>query len=193
MVVCLLQKDPGPCTDYTSLWYFDAALDTCQRFDYGGCHGNANRFASVEDCRRTCLEQEPRHELQELQQPTIAWKKGPQFQAAIIPLQEGRSLPRQPPLPSVRTVSPVRMEPSSRGKLPRKRTHTTSLEQWLLHQQQQQDGPKRRKSQVFDEAEQQMDHDGAWQHDESMRVEDVASVEQKSTAEEDRKPSSAIG
>ncbi|XP_062432711.1 papilin [Rhea pennata] len=53
-VVCLLPSAHGPCTDWTTRWYFVAVVGKCNRFWYGGCHGNGNSFASEEECMRTC-------------------------------------------------------------------------------------------------------------------------------------------
>lgn len=36
------------------MWYFKSSTSRCEPFAYGGCEGNANRFASVEDCERVC-------------------------------------------------------------------------------------------------------------------------------------------
>uniref|UniRef100_A0A8B9Q0A5 Papilin n=1 Tax=Apteryx owenii TaxID=8824 RepID=A0A8B9Q0A5_APTOW len=53
-VVCLLPSAHGPCMDWTTRWYFVAVVGQCNRFWYGGCHGNKNSFASEEDCMRAC-------------------------------------------------------------------------------------------------------------------------------------------
>uniref|UniRef100_A0A0K8TU15 Ctr_Kun_1 conopeptide n=1 Tax=Conus tribblei TaxID=101761 RepID=A0A0K8TU15_CONTD len=50
-----LPKDPGPCKARESRYYFNRYLNTCQEFIYGGCHGNANRFDTMEDCLGCCL------------------------------------------------------------------------------------------------------------------------------------------
>ncbi|NWI02089.1 PPN protein, partial [Tichodroma muraria] len=53
-VPCLLPSAHGPCTDWTTRWYFVAVVGKCNRFWYGGCHGNKNSFASEEECMRAC-------------------------------------------------------------------------------------------------------------------------------------------
>lgn len=53
-VKCLLPSAQGPCTDWTTRWYFVTAVSKCNRFWYGGCHGNTNNFASEEECMRAC-------------------------------------------------------------------------------------------------------------------------------------------
>ncbi|KAM6273650.1 papilin isoform 2-T2 [Porphyrio hochstetteri] len=53
-VVCLLPSAHGPCANWTTRWYFVAVVGKCNRFWYGGCHGNKNSFASEEECMRVC-------------------------------------------------------------------------------------------------------------------------------------------
>nr|XP_025951590.1 papilin isoform X11 [Dromaius novaehollandiae] len=53
-VICLLPSAHGPCTDWTTRWYFVAVVGKCNRFWYGSCHGNKNSFASEEECMRAC-------------------------------------------------------------------------------------------------------------------------------------------
>ncbi|NXG74017.1 PPN protein, partial [Baryphthengus martii] len=52
--VCLLPSAHGPCANWTTRWYFVAVVGKCNRFWYGGCHGNKNSFASEEECMRVC-------------------------------------------------------------------------------------------------------------------------------------------
>ncbi|XP_077525773.1 uncharacterized protein LOC144137707 [Haemaphysalis longicornis] len=51
---CQLEPERGLCYAAFSLHYFDAATGTCEEFLYGGCGGNANRFASLAECLDTC-------------------------------------------------------------------------------------------------------------------------------------------
>lgn len=51
---CSLPRDVGPCRARMERWTFDAAARRCERFWYGGCLGNANRFQSEESCAQTC-------------------------------------------------------------------------------------------------------------------------------------------
>ncbi|NXK34565.1 PPN protein, partial [Piprites chloris] len=53
-VICLLPSAHGPCTNWTTRWYFVSVVGRCNRFWYGGCHGNKNSFASEEECMRVC-------------------------------------------------------------------------------------------------------------------------------------------
>ncbi|XP_075766807.1 uncharacterized protein LOC102446965 [Pelodiscus sinensis] len=54
---CILDKDRGvKCTNYSLLWYYRVDTGSCERFWYGGCRGNANRFNSEQDCIRVCID-----------------------------------------------------------------------------------------------------------------------------------------
>ncbi|NWV73280.1 PPN protein, partial [Dasyornis broadbenti] len=53
-VMCLLPSAHGPCTNWTTRWYFVGVVGKCNRFWYGGCQGNKNSFASEEECMRAC-------------------------------------------------------------------------------------------------------------------------------------------
>uniref|UniRef100_A0A3B3BP59 BPTI/Kunitz inhibitor domain-containing protein n=1 Tax=Oryzias melastigma TaxID=30732 RepID=A0A3B3BP59_ORYME len=46
-----------PPTQRPSLW--TRAANACAQFWYGGCNGNANRFDTEEECKRTCVVAEP--------------------------------------------------------------------------------------------------------------------------------------
>nr|XP_022333272.1 uncharacterized protein LOC111130469 isoform X4 [Crassostrea virginica] len=52
--VCELDKDRGPCGNYTVQWYYDKAQGRCSRFWYGGCQGNRNRFDTESECTAAC-------------------------------------------------------------------------------------------------------------------------------------------
>ncbi|CAG2158354.1 unnamed protein product [Oppiella nova] len=56
--VCGLSKERGSCRNFTVKWYFDVAYGGCNRFWYGGCEGNGNRFSSQEQCERSCVSPE---------------------------------------------------------------------------------------------------------------------------------------
>lgn len=51
---CLLPPDDGPCRALVPRWYYDRYTQTCQEFTYGGCHGNANNFLTLDDCEKSC-------------------------------------------------------------------------------------------------------------------------------------------
>lgn len=52
--MCLLPSALGSCSEWTTRWYFVADVGKCNRFWYGGCHGNKNNFESEEECTRSC-------------------------------------------------------------------------------------------------------------------------------------------
>ncbi|KAG8560917.1 hypothetical protein GDO81_015183 [Engystomops pustulosus] len=52
--MCLLPSALGPCTDWTTRWYFVPDVGKCNRFWYGGCHGNKNNFETEEECMNAC-------------------------------------------------------------------------------------------------------------------------------------------
>ncbi|XP_051833605.1 papilin isoform X2 [Antechinus flavipes] len=51
---CLLPSAHGSCGDWTPRWYFIPSVGKCNRFWYGGCHGNRNNFLSEEECMKNC-------------------------------------------------------------------------------------------------------------------------------------------
>ena len=51
---CGLPKVVGPCRMAIRVYYFNAATGTCTQFIYGGCGGNANRFATKKECKKRC-------------------------------------------------------------------------------------------------------------------------------------------
>ncbi|XP_072145613.1 papilin-like [Dermacentor andersoni] len=56
--VCGLPEESGPCHNYTVYWFFNVTDGRCNRFWYGGCEGNGNRFNSEEECKNTCVKPE---------------------------------------------------------------------------------------------------------------------------------------
>ncbi|XP_025731114.1 WAP four-disulfide core domain protein 8 [Callorhinus ursinus] len=51
---CMLPFDEGYCNISILRWYFDFKHQSCQPFIYGGCHGNANNFISIANCKMAC-------------------------------------------------------------------------------------------------------------------------------------------
>ncbi|KAL4220846.1 Serine peptidase inhibitor [Mactra antiquata] len=51
---CNLPKDRGTCTGFFVQYYYNNQTCQCEQFVYGGCHGNENRFETIEDCQGTC-------------------------------------------------------------------------------------------------------------------------------------------
>uniref|UniRef100_P84875 Carboxypeptidase inhibitor SmCI n=1 Tax=Sabellastarte magnifica TaxID=389514 RepID=PCPI_SABMA len=52
--VCDLPADRGQCTAYIPQWFFNKTTEDCEKFVYGGCQGNANRFETKDDCIANC-------------------------------------------------------------------------------------------------------------------------------------------
>ena len=52
--ICALEPDSGPCLAYFPSYFFNTASFECEKFIYGGCGGNENRFFLLESCRKTC-------------------------------------------------------------------------------------------------------------------------------------------
>lgn len=53
---CELQLDPGPCRGAFPRWYYNSQTKQCQKFIYGGCLGNQNRFTDLQSCLNQCGE-----------------------------------------------------------------------------------------------------------------------------------------
>ncbi|CAB3248675.1 unnamed protein product [Arctia plantaginis] len=58
--VCSLSSDPGPCSNYTVMYFYDRSFGGCSRFWYGGCDGNGNKFTTKEDCEDICVRPAPK-------------------------------------------------------------------------------------------------------------------------------------
>lgn len=52
--LCQLPRVVGPCNSDYPQWYYNKDTDQCEEFNYGGCHGNENRFSDRESCERRC-------------------------------------------------------------------------------------------------------------------------------------------
>nr|CDJ86467.1 Proteinase inhibitor I2 domain containing protein [Haemonchus contortus] len=53
---CMVPKDVGVQCDEPSqrMFYYDSRYKVCQPFQYRGCGGNSNRFATSKECKETC-------------------------------------------------------------------------------------------------------------------------------------------
>ncbi|XP_066926694.1 low-density lipoprotein receptor-related protein 1-like isoform X2 [Clytia hemisphaerica] len=58
---CKLEKDSGPCRAAITKWYFNSASQRCEKFTYGGCNGNLNRFDTELECRTSCTPEDKRN------------------------------------------------------------------------------------------------------------------------------------
>nr|B6RLX2.1 RecName: Full=Kunitz-type serine protease inhibitor TCI; AltName: Full=Trypsin and chymotrypsin bi-functional serine protease inhibitor; Short=OH-TCI; Flags: Precursor [Ophiophagus hannah]ABY74980.1 trypsin and chymotrypsim bi-functional serine protease inhibitor [Ophiophagus hannah] len=52
---CELPAVSGFCKAYIPSFYYNPDASACQKFIYGGCGGNANKFKTIEECHRTCV------------------------------------------------------------------------------------------------------------------------------------------
>ncbi|XP_060089490.1 kappaPI-actitoxin-Avd3d-like [Heteronotia binoei] len=52
--ICRLPMVRGNCLALIPRWYYNWEARRCQRFEYGGCGGNANNFKTEEDCKKAC-------------------------------------------------------------------------------------------------------------------------------------------
>jgi len=52
--ICQLPAETGPCRAAKLRFFYDVSSGSCRQFTYGGCNGNANRFLTVDNCRRVC-------------------------------------------------------------------------------------------------------------------------------------------
>ncbi|XP_054638754.1 collagen alpha-6(VI) chain isoform X2 [Dunckerocampus dactyliophorus] len=53
--VCFLGQDVGSCQNYTMMWFYNDQQNQCERFWYGGCGGNDNRFNTQDECEDLCM------------------------------------------------------------------------------------------------------------------------------------------
>ena len=51
---CELEFDRGGCEADMPRYYYDKVTNTCNKFTYGGCGGNANRFYNLTECQDVC-------------------------------------------------------------------------------------------------------------------------------------------
>ena len=52
--VCALPSTTGPCRAMMPRYFFNSATRKCERFNYGGCAGNANNFETEDSCKSFC-------------------------------------------------------------------------------------------------------------------------------------------
>ena len=51
---CHLPAETGPCRAALQRYFFNKDSGKCEAFVFGGCSGNANNFASIEECAKKC-------------------------------------------------------------------------------------------------------------------------------------------
>uniref|UniRef100_UPI00358EFB91 uncharacterized protein n=1 Tax=Myxine glutinosa TaxID=7769 RepID=UPI00358EFB91 len=52
--ICTMDQDSGPCRALIPRYFYNRHLQRCSEFDYGGCVGNKNNFASLTGCKAVC-------------------------------------------------------------------------------------------------------------------------------------------
>jgi Kunitz/Bovine pancreatic trypsin inhibitor domain len=52
--ICLLPNDSGNCDAAFPSYWHNPETGVCEPFIYGGCGGNANRFAALDACQKAC-------------------------------------------------------------------------------------------------------------------------------------------
>ncbi|XP_067895839.1 papilin isoform X2 [Heterodontus francisci] len=96
---CLLLSANGPCTDWTVRWFFVPGAGVCNRFWYGGCHGNANKFDTEEECLRRCRRSSTHSESASTPGEPPQWwipDTGRHSESHLIPVLSANREPGQP-------------------------------------------------------------------------------------------------
>eukprot|EP00094_Tigriopus_californicus_P013647 TCALIF_13204-PA protein Name:"Similar to Ppn Papilin (Drosophila melanogaster)" AED:0.11 eAED:0.11 QI:32/0.42/0.25/1/0.14/0.25/8/0/928 len=58
METCRQPSERGPCAHHMNRFFFNFESKSCDRFDYSGCGGNDNNFATELQCQNMCLDKE---------------------------------------------------------------------------------------------------------------------------------------
>ena len=59
VAMCTLQPKTGPCRTFIESYFWNVTTRRCERFTYGGCGGNFNRFSDIKSCANQCGKQIP--------------------------------------------------------------------------------------------------------------------------------------
>ncbi|XP_055838087.1 tissue factor pathway inhibitor-like [Episyrphus balteatus] len=51
---CRSRPDKGPCNRSITAWAYNPRSKSCDKFYYGGCGGNQNRYKSKSICEQIC-------------------------------------------------------------------------------------------------------------------------------------------
>ena len=52
--ICGLEPETGICAASIPSYFYNVTSKRCERFIYGGCGGNDNRFSILDQCQATC-------------------------------------------------------------------------------------------------------------------------------------------
>jgi hypothetical protein len=52
---CAQPRELGPCKMYVPSYFYNSTSNTCEKFGYGGCGGNNNRFQMISACIESCV------------------------------------------------------------------------------------------------------------------------------------------
>nr|SPP68599.1 TFPI-like multiple Kunitz-type protease inhibitor 2K3 [Colubraria reticulata] len=52
--VCQLPAVTGDCKGAFPMYFYSSESGQCEKFIYGGCGGNGNKFNTVEECQSAC-------------------------------------------------------------------------------------------------------------------------------------------
>ncbi|XP_063897977.1 carboxypeptidase inhibitor SmCI-like [Helicoverpa armigera] len=93
---CLLTMDQGHCVDLIQMYAYNRNTDKCERFLYGGCGGNENRFRTRKECKRACGDSPP-HLLGPRQSVAKSQQEGNRYMSGLrFRLRSGRNTFRNP-------------------------------------------------------------------------------------------------
>ena len=56
LVLCSQAPEVGFCRGYFPRFFHNSTSNQCEKFIYGGCGGNANKFRTLSQCQQTCSE-----------------------------------------------------------------------------------------------------------------------------------------
>ena len=54
VAICSLQPVTGPCKGLFPRYFWNVNTRQCEKFIYGGCGGNSNKFLDVKSCAKQC-------------------------------------------------------------------------------------------------------------------------------------------